>query len=104
MTYYINKDVDERLDYVFIREGVDDIVSFTLDTSSAQTISIYSAAINTSPITDDQGNEYPANRAIIIWLYGGTANTVETLRFTYTTAAGRIQDEEIKIRLVGENQ
>jgi len=96
---YINKDVHEKLDYLFVRDVDEDItgVQYFLDPSA--TIVVESCVVPNQPTTDTQGNEYPARRTILLWVSGGTAGTVSQLRIQYTTAGGRILDEELAFRL-----
>lgn len=95
---FITKDIHEKLDYTFIRPSEDLIVGgITTEQSDNATVTIVSTNINLSPVTDTDGNVYPAGSAIILWLEGGTVGNVESIRLQYTTAAGRILDEEVNI-------
>lgn len=100
---YITKDIHEKLDYVFIREVDDNIVSVNYFPSVGSTITVISCGVNTNVVKDTDGNEYPAGRAIVLWVEGGTVNTSEVLRIEYVTVAGRRLDEEVTIRLVANN-
>lgn len=103
MSVFIAKDVHEKLDYVFVRQSPDDIVSVTYEQSVPSTLNVISCSINSLQMEDDEGNTYPANRAIILWVSGGTVGATETIRIQYNTAAGRILDEEVNFRLVASN-
>ena len=95
---FITKDIHEKVDYTFIRTSSDLIVGgIVTEQSPNPTVTIVSTNINLSPITDTDGNTYPAGSAIIMWLQGGVVGSVESIRLQYTTAAGRILDEEISI-------
>lgn len=100
MSVFIAKDTHEKLDYVFVRQTSDDIVAVTYEQSIPSSINVISCSINSTEMTDEEGNTYPANRAIILWVSGGTVGATETIRIQYNTAAGRILDEEVNFRIV----
>lgn len=95
MSIYITKDIHETLDYVFIRSIEDNITSVSYTQDNAGGLNVISCVVNTGVVTDSEGSEYPAGRAIILWCSGGNVNTSEKVRIQYNTAAGRILDEEI---------
>lgn len=98
---FITKDIHEKLDYTFIRPSSDLIAgSIVTEQSAGSTVTIISSNVNLTEVTDTDGNIYPAGSAIILWLEGGTAGSVESIRLQYTTVAGRILDEEIQIMCV----
>jgi hypothetical protein len=96
---YITKDAGEKLDYVFIRAVEDNISAVTYTQSSGSTITVVSCTVNTNVVTDSEGNEYPAGRAVVLWVQGGVVGTTETLTLQYTTVAGRILEEDIQFRI-----
>lgn len=98
---FITKDIHEKLDYTFIRPSSDLIAGgIVTEQSPNATVTILSANINLTDVTDTDGNVYPAGSAIIMWLEGGTVGSYESIRLQYTTVAGRILDEEITIACV----
>ena len=99
MSIYITKDIHETLDYVFIRTIEDNITSVSYTQDNAGGLSIISCAVNTGVITDSDGNEYPAGRAIVLWCSGGNINTSEKVRIQYNTAGGRVLDEEVVFQM-----
>lgn len=100
---YITKDVNETLDYVFIRNVDDNITSVSYTTDGLGGLTIQSCTINTGVITDSNGNEYPVGRAIILWVAGGTVGGKEKVTITYNTAGGRTIDEVAVFTLVQNN-
>jgi hypothetical protein len=96
---YITKDAGEKLDYVFIRAVEDNISAVTYTQSVGSTITVVSCTVNTNVVTDSDGNEYPAGRAVVLWVQGGVVGTTETITLQYTTVAGRILDEDIQFRI-----
>lgn len=96
---YITKDAGEKLDYVFIRAVEDNISAVTYTQSVGSTITVISCTVSNNTVTDPEGNEYVAGRAVILWVEGGVAGTKETLRLQYTTSAGRILEEDIQFRI-----
>lgn len=99
MSIYITKDIHETLDYIFVREIEDNITSVTYTQDNAGGLTIISCAVNTGVVTDSDGNEYPAGRAIILWCSGGNINTSEKVRIQYNTVGGRILDEEVTFQM-----
>lgn len=97
---YITKDTHEKLDYVFVRTVDDNITSVSYFQEVGATLVVESCSVSVAPIIDSDGNTYPANRAIILWVSGGTVGATETIRIQYNTAAGRILDEEVNFRIV----
>jgi hypothetical protein len=59
--------------------------------------------VNVNVITDSNGVQYPAGRAIVLWVSGGTVGAKEKVTITYTTAGGRIRDEAVIFTLIQEN-
>lgn len=100
---YITKDVNETLDYVFIRNVDDNIVNVSYVTDGLGGLTIQSCTINSNVVSDNDGNTYPAGRAIILWATGGNVGTKEKVTITYTTAGGRIRDESVIFTLVQDN-
>ena len=98
--FYVAKDIHEKLDYTFIYNVVDPILSVTYSQPSTPSLVVESCSANTAEVEDEDGNKYPANQAIILWVSGGTVNTTEKLRIQFTTTAGRILDEDITFRFV----
>lgn len=99
MSIYIIKDIHETLDYVFIRNVEDNITNVTYTQDNGGGLTIISCSVNAGVVTDSDGNEYPAGRAIILWCSGGNVNTSEKVRIQYTTAGGRILDEEVTFQM-----
>jgi hypothetical protein len=95
MTIYINKDVDERLDYVLTRSVPEDITSVSYTLSSGATINIESCDINSVELVDYEGNVYPENQSIVLWVSGGTPDKNDTVTVLYHTEGGRIYDEKL---------
>lgn len=100
---YITKDVNETLDYVFIRNVDDNIVNVSYDTDGLGGLVIQSCTVNTGVITDSNGTDYPVGRAIVLWVSGGTVGTKEKVTMTYNTAGGRTIDEVAVFTLVQNN-
>jgi hypothetical protein len=96
---YINKDIHERLDYLFVRDVEEDITSVQYFLDPLASITVDSCIVPDQPTTDTQGNEYPAKRTIVLWVSGGTSGNISKLRIQYTTEGGRTLDEEIAFRL-----
>jgi hypothetical protein len=96
---YINKDIHERLDYLFVRDVEEDITSVQCFLDPLSTITVDSCIVPDQPVTDTQGNEYPAKRTILLWVSGGVSGNVSKLRIQYSTEGGRTLDEEIVFRL-----
>lgn len=99
MSIYITKDIHETVDYIFVREIEDNITSVTYTQDNAGGLTIISCAVNTGVVTDSDGNEYPAGRAVILWCSGGNINTSEKVRIQYNTAGGRVLDEEVVFQM-----
>lgn len=99
MSIYIIKDIHETLDYVFIRNVEDNITNVIYTQDNGGGLTIISCSVNVNTVTDSEGNEYPAGRAIILWCSGGNVNTSEKVRIQYTTAGGRILDEEVTFQM-----
>lgn len=97
---YIQKDVNETLDYVFIRTIDDTISSVTYTQSAGATLTVQSCATNVNVIEDSNGNSYPAGSAIILWVTGGTIGSIETVTLTLQTVAGRVIEEKVTFTLV----
>lgn len=100
---YITKDVNETLDYVFLRNVDDSIANVSYVTDGLGGLTIQSCSVNAGVITDSNGNEYPVGRAIILWVSGGNANTKEKVTMTYNTVGGRTIDEVAVFTLVQDN-
>lgn len=103
MTTYITKDINETLDYTFIRTVEDDIVNVSYSQDSGGNVTVDSCSVNVNTVTDSNGITYPAGRAIIMWLSGGDSSATEKIVITYTTAAGRVLDEAVIVSLVSDN-
>lgn len=103
MTTYITKDINETLDYTFIRTVEDNIVNVSYSQDGGGNVTVDSCNVNVNTVTDSNGNTYPAGRAIIIWLSNGDSGTTEKIVITYTTAAGRVLDEAVIVSLVSDN-
>ena len=99
---YITKDVNEKLDYVFIRDSDDPITSVSYTQDNVAGLVIESANINALALTDEDGNTYDAGKAVILWVSGGVAGKSEKVILNYTTEAGRILDEAVIFRLIQE--
>lgn len=99
---YITKDINEKLDYVFIRNSDDPITSVTYTTDGAAGLVIESVNVNALPLTDDDNNTYDVGKAIVVWVSGGTVGKSEKVILNYTTEAGRVLDEAIIFRLIQE--
>jgi hypothetical protein len=100
---YITKDVNETLDYVFIRNVEDNIVSVNYTQDNLGGLVVDNCTTNSGDVVLDDGTIYPAGRAIVLWVSGGTVGGKEKVILTYTTAAGRVRDEAIIFTLVQEN-
>jgi len=100
---YVQKDINETLDYVFIRNVEDDIVSVTYTQDSLGGLVVDNCTTNSGDVVLDEGTVYPAGRAIILWVSGGIVGGKEKVILTYTTTAGRVRDEAIIFTLVQEN-
>lgn len=100
---YITKDVNETLDYIFLRNVDDNITNVSYVTDGLGGLVIQSCGVNTRVITDINGNTYPVGRAIILWTTGGNANTKEKVTMTYNTVGGRTIDEVVVFTLVQDN-
>jgi len=96
---YITKDASEKLDYVFIRAVEDNISAVTYTQSVGSTITVVSCTVNTNVVTDTDGNEYPAGRAVVLWVQGGVVGTTETITLQYTTVGDRTLKEDIQFRI-----
>lgn len=99
---YITKDINEKLDYVFIRNSDDPITAVTYTTDGVAGLVIESVNVNTLPLTDDDNNTYGVGKAIILWVSGGTVGKSEKVILNYTTEAGRVLDEAVIFRLIQE--
>lgn len=97
---YIAKDIHETLDYIFVSNVGDPIETVTYEQSPSPTMTVQQCYVNTTTVTDDEGTEYPAGSAIVLWVSGGELFTTEKLRLQYTTAGGRTLDADIVFRLV----
>lgn len=100
---YITKDVNETLDYIFLRNVDDNISSVSYISDGLGGLNIQSCSVNTGVITDSNGNEYPVGRAIILWVAGGNAGGKEKVTMTYNTVGGRTIDEVVVFTLVQDN-
>jgi len=100
---YITKDVNETLDYVFIRNVDDNIANVSYITDGLGGLTIQSCSVNTGVITDSNGIEYPVGRAIILWVTGGNAGARERVTMTYNTVGGRTIDEVAVFTLIQDN-
>lgn len=99
---YITKDVNEKLDYIFIRQSDDPIVSVSYTQDGSAGLVIESVSVNATALTDEDGNTYDVGKAIIMWISGGNVGATEKVVITYTTEAGRVLDEAIIFRLIQE--
>lgn len=99
---YITKDINEKLDYVFIRHSDDPItnISYTQDNNGG--LVVEAILINAAPISDEDGNTYDIGKAIILWVSGGIAGKSEKVILNYTTEVGRVLDEAVIFRLIQE--
>lgn len=95
MTIYIPKDTHERLDYVFARYLQEDIASVTCYPAADSTVNVESCSTNPVEMTDEQGNIFPPNRVILLWVSGGDVGTTSKVRVQYTTVGGRVLDLEV---------
>lgn len=100
---YVQKDINETLDYVFIRNVEDNIVSVSCTQDNLGGLVLGTCTVNSTNVTLDDGSVVPAGRAIILWVSGGTVGLKEKVVITYTTAAGRMKDESITFTFVQEN-
>ncbi len=100
---YITKDVNETLDYVFIRNVEDNIVSVAYTQDNLGGLVVSDCEVNQSTVTTSDGVVYPAGRAIVLWVSGGTVGQKEKVTMTYTTTAGRIRDEVVVFSFVQDN-
>lgn len=100
MTTYINKDINERLDYAIVASIQDPITTVIPEQPVGATVQLISCTTNATTIRDSAGNEYPPKSCIIFWLDGGVADTVESMNLTWYTLAGRRFDEKFVFRLV----
>lgn len=100
MSIYINKDIHETLDYVFVRTVDDNITSVSYVQDNLGGLVVESCLVNAGVLTDSEGNTYPAARAIIMWVSGGVVGATEKVRLTYSTSGGRTLDEEVVFKLV----
>ena len=100
---YITKDVNETLDYIFLRNVDDNISSVSYITDGLGGLTIQSCSVSTGVITDSEGNTYPQGRAIILWTTGGNAGARERVTMTYNTVGGRTIDEVVVFTLVQDN-
>lgn len=100
MTIYIPKDAHEKLDYVFARYLQEDITSVTYYQEAGSTINIESCQINPAEMSDEEGNTFPPNRVILLWVSGGEVGTSSKVRVEYTTSGGRILDFEVVFMIV----
>jgi len=103
MSFYITKDINETLDYVFVRNVEDNISNVSYVTDGLGGLNIQSCSVNNGVLTDSNGNTYPIGRAIILWVASGNVGTKEKVTITYNTVGGRIIDEVIVFTLVQEN-
>ena len=100
---YVQKDINETLDYVFIRNVEDNIVSVSYTQDGLGGLVVNTCDTNSGEIVLDDGTTYPASRAIILWVSGGTVGGKEKVILTYTTAAGRVRDESIVFTFIQDN-
>lgn len=100
---YITKDVNETLDYIFLRNVEDNISSVLYVSDGLGGLVIQSCGVSTGVITDSEGNTYPQGRAIILWATGGNAGAKEKVTITYNTVGGRTFDEVVVFTLVQDN-
>lgn len=89
MDSWPTKDPDSKLDY-----GINWLSWLDGDTISASTW-IVPAGITKDPVLAD---DFTATTTRI-WLTGGTAGTTYELTNRITTAAGRIQDHSVKVKV-----
>lgn len=99
MSIYVTKDIHETIDYVFIRNIEDNILSVSYTQDNVGGLTIISCSVNTGIVVDSEGNKYPIGSAIILWCSGGIVNTSEKVRIQYSTVGGRILDEEIVFQM-----
>ena len=99
------KDPDDKLDYVLdLSEWLDD------DTITGHTVTIAagdvvkdSSSVNAVPLTVKENwgtRTIAAQKAVIVWISGGTLKTVAEVTVRVETAAGRQLDRSFIIRLV----
>lgn len=100
---YIQKDVNETLDYVFIRNVEDNIVGVSYIQDGSGGLVVADCLVNSGSIITSDGIEYPAGRAIVLWVSGGTVGQKEKVVLTYTTAAGRVRDESVVFSFIQDN-
>lgn len=100
---YIQKDVNETLDYVFIRNVEDNIVGVSCTQDGLGGLVVTDCLVNSGNIITSDGIEYPAGRAIVLWVSGGTVGQKEKVVLTYTTAAGRVRDESVVFSFIQDN-
>lgn len=100
MAIHILKDVDETLDYVFVKQSPEDIVSVSYSVDQSASISVISCNVNGETLVDFSGKTYPPSRAIVLWVSGGTHNTNDIVNITYQTEFGRIFDERVVFTLL----
>jgi hypothetical protein len=103
MALYVSKDVNETLDYVFARRVGETLTGVTYEVSPTSTVVVESCSINTTALFDEQGNEYPAESLVILWVSGGVAGGISEVRISYSTSGGRILDETIIFRMVSDS-
>lgn|SRR3990167_5128630 len=95
MTIYIAKDIDETIDYAFVKSVPEDITFVDYSLSSGASLSVLSCNINQEDVYDFDGKLYPANRMIILWVAGGTEGSEDVVTLRYHTEFGRILDENV---------
>lgn len=100
MTTYIAKDVHETLDYAFVRNVAEKIISVTYFQPADATMIVESCDINSQPLETTTGQSYPVGTSIVIWVRGGELNKSEKLRIQYETEGGRVLDEDLVFRFV----
>lgn len=100
---YLVHDIHEKLDYAFTVDTYDKLSTVNLYQQESGTINVISCNITSADLTDSEGNIYPAGSAIIMWIEGGVADTIEAFRLEYTTEGGRRLDEKITFRVVEED-
>ena len=100
MAISIVKDIHEKLDYVFVRSIDEDIIYVTYELENSSSLVIESCTTNPSEMSDEEGNVYPANRLILLWVSGGTIGETSDVRITYHTSGGRILDADVTFRFV----
>lgn len=98
--YIIEKGAVDVLDYIIdFTEwlGTDTITTVTSNPTRGGVI-VQSVGRNTAEVIDN-GNTIAPNKAVILWLYGGSPGSMAKVRVSASTTAGRVKSIMIVVKI-----